>query len=194
MGGGVLGGPGKGVSWRSRRTISGGCRMWGTIPGGPGSPPIPNHQKSRGKPAAWWGGEAAKIAAPYALPPPHWWAGPGWRGDSSKALEAWVPASWGSPRPQQGWASLGAPFPPPVAVSVHVPLGIRELLATPTEILLLTAIARRGCLRSNQRVERQSPALRSYWARCPRSPLWCPFRPHFGSSVGGRFLGRGVGQ
>lgn len=119
-GGGCAGRPGEGVCWRrSRRTISGGCRMWGTIPGVREVPPIPNQQKSRVKTVAWWGAEAAKIAVPHTLPRQHWWAGPGWRGDSSKALEAWVPASWGSPRPQQGWASLGAPFPPPGAVSVQ---------------------------------------------------------------------------
>lgn len=147
--------------------------MWGHDSGSPRSPPIPNQQKSRVKPVARWGAEAAKIAAPHTLPRPHWWAGPGWRGDSSKALEAWVAASWGSPRPQQGWASLGAPFPPPGAVSVHVPHGIRELLAAPTEILLLTAVARRGCLRSNQRVERQSPVSLLLGA-LPTQPPWYP--------------------
>lgn len=134
--------------------------------------------------------------SPLTRPPPRWWAGPGWRGDSSKALEAWVPASWGSPRPQQGWASLGAPFPPPVAVSVHVPPGIRELLAAPTEILLLTAVARRGCLRSNQRVERQSPALHAslLLGALPTQPPLVPRPPPFWVLSQGRFLDRRVRQ
>lgn len=78
--------------------------MWGAIPAVqevpyPESPEV--------------GGEACtRDAAPKTIPPPRWWAGPGWRGDSSKALEAWVPASWGSPRPQQGWP-LWVPPPRP---------------------------------------------------------------------------------
>lgn len=77
-------------------------------------------------------------SAPETLLRPRWWEGRGYPEDTFEALEAWVPASWGSPRPHQGWALLGAPSPPAVAVSVYVPLGIRELLAAPTDILLLT--------------------------------------------------------
>ena len=72
------------------------------------------------RPAAGRGGEAV-TSAPLDAPAPHRWAGPCWRGDSCNAQEAWVLVSWGSPRPRQGWASLGAPSPPAAAISVHVP-------------------------------------------------------------------------
>lgn len=102
------------------------------------------------------------------------------------------PGFLGKSPPSAGLASLGAPSPPAVAVSVHVPLGIRELLAAPTEILPLTAIAGRGRLHGNKRAERQKPALGCSWAYCPRSPFWSQLRPHFGSLVGGRLPRRGV--
>lgn len=69
-------------------------------------------------------------------------------GDSFQQLEAWIWVSWGRPHPGAsdlpGCFSLSA-----VAVKVCVPVGIRELLAAPTEILLLTANARRGCFHGN---------------------------------------------
>ena len=130
------------------------------------------------RPAAGRGGEAI-TSAPLDAAAPHRWAGPGWRGDSCNAQEAWVPVSWGSPRPRQGWASLGAPSPPAAVISVHVPLGIRELLAAPTEILPLTAIAGRGCLHGYKRAEGLSPALGCSGAQRPRCPLWAPPPPPF---------------
>lgn len=88
------------------------------------------------------------------------------------------PASWGSPRPRQGWAFLGAPSLPGAAVSVHVLLGIRELLAAPTEILPLTAIAGRGCLHGNERVETLRPAL-GCCSAVPSQPTLLPASPPF---------------
>lgn len=61
--------------------------------------------------------------------------GPGFLGKSSP----WAPTDL------PGWLSLSA-----VAVWVCVHVGIRELLAAPTEILLLTANARRGCFHGNK--------------------------------------------
>lgn len=60
----------------------------------------------------------------------------------------WIWVSWGRPHPGApdfpGWLSLSA-----VAVKVCVLVGIRELLAAPMEILLLTANVRRGCFHGN---------------------------------------------
>lgn len=69
------------------------------------------------------------------------------------ASRRWGPGSWfpgevlapGTGRPP--WVPL--PTLLLVAVWVRVPFGIRELLAAPTEILLLTANARRGCFHGN---------------------------------------------
>lgn len=132
--------------------------------------PLSGIGRSRGEA----GGRRGKRGGRHCSPPDpsvrQWWADSWWRGDSFKALEAWVPASWGSPRPQQGPASLGAPSLPAVAVLVRVSLGIRELLAAPTEILPLTANARRGCFHGNEREARPAGAG-SLQARCWRPPL-----------------------
>lgn len=125
-------------------------------------------------------GAEALANQPRDPPPrtaPHRWAGLGVRGLLLGAGGV-GPASWGSPRPRQGWASPGAPSLPGAAVSVHVLLGIRELLAAPTEILPLTAIAGRGCLHGNERVETRSPAL-GCCSAVPSQPTVLPASPPF---------------
>jgi hypothetical protein len=135
--------------------------------------------RNRGEAYSLQGRGGGRDCCPQTLASPHWWAGSGPRGDSLKARETWVPASWGSPRPQHRWASLGAPAPPEAAVWVGVPLGIRELLAAPTEILPLTANARQGRLYGNLRVERLACAG-PLWAHCWRH-FWSLPSSHFGS-------------
>ena len=141
--------------------------------------PIWNRQTSGAKPKAQKGAETRPSTPETLLPRTGGRVG-GCEGHSFQALEVWVAASWGSPRPRRGWASRVPPLPA-VAVSVHVLLGIRELLAAPTEILPLTAIAGRGCLHGNNWAEKQSPALLGCCSALPhRSLLWSLLPSHLG--------------
>lgn len=102
--------------------------MWVAIPRVQG--PVPRSAEVGGgvRPAAGRGGEAG-LAPPRSSSPAQV-GGSGLAGDSAtrRRRGSWFP---GKSRPRQGWASLGAP-PLTAVISVHVPLGIRELLAAPT--------------------------------------------------------------